>query len=156
MPSVSVIIPVYNATNHLKRCIESVLSQTFNDYELILVDDGSTDGSLCFCQKYEQIDKRIHVENTSILQMPMIIFHRHRQRIFILRQTSISLTLFRPLRFTGQVMAQKHHLCYFEKAYWGVMILLEVCFCQNVMAAPMVIYINEPYLMRIRLIFRAW
>ena len=45
MPQVSVIVPVYNAQNTLGRCVNSILSQTFRDLELILVDDGSTDGS---------------------------------------------------------------------------------------------------------------
>ena len=43
---ISVIIPVYNAEQYIKRCLNSVLNQTFNDYEIIMVNDGSTDGSL--------------------------------------------------------------------------------------------------------------
>lgn len=51
MPKFSIIVPVYNVEPYLVRCIESVLSQTFNDFELILVDDGSTDksGDICDC-----------------------------------------------------------------------------------------------------------
>ena len=46
MPAISVIVPVYQAESLLPQCVESVLSQTFSDWELLLVDDGSRDGSL--------------------------------------------------------------------------------------------------------------
>jgi glycosyltransferase involved in cell wall biosynthesis len=63
---ISVIIPVYNVEKYLEQCVESILSQAFNDYEVILVDDGSTDnsGSICdlYSDKYDQI-KTIHKEN---------------------------------------------------------------------------------------------
>ena len=54
VPFVSIIIPVYNAEKTLTRCLESVLSQTDDDYEVIIVDDGSTDGSLALCRQYEK------------------------------------------------------------------------------------------------------
>lgn len=57
----SVIIPVYNVRNYLPACIESVLSQTFTDFEVILVDDGSTDGSGELCNEYAGKDDRIKV-----------------------------------------------------------------------------------------------
>ena len=54
----SVIIPVYNAENKLKRCVESILNQKFSDYEIILVDDGSTDNSAEICKAYcDRLDK---------------------------------------------------------------------------------------------------
>ncbi|MBQ6713551.1 MAG: glycosyltransferase family 2 protein [Selenomonadales bacterium] len=59
--SVSVIVPVYNAERFLPKAIESVLSQTYTDWELILVDDGSTDGSLGICETYAKRDRRIKV-----------------------------------------------------------------------------------------------
>ena len=61
MPSISVIVPVYNAERTLPRCIESILSQSFTDLELLLIDDGSTDGSGGICDDYAQIDPRIVV-----------------------------------------------------------------------------------------------
>lgn len=66
MAQISVVVPVYNCKNYLNQCIESVLKQTFKDFELILVDDGSTDGSGAICDQYAAKDKRvcvIHKEN---------------------------------------------------------------------------------------------
>ncbi len=52
MPEISVIVPVYNVEKYLRRCIDSILNQTFTDFELILVDDGSTDSSGAICDEY--------------------------------------------------------------------------------------------------------
>ena len=52
MPYVSVIVPVYNSRNGLTRCLDSIVAQTFQDFECILIDDGSTDGSGSICEKY--------------------------------------------------------------------------------------------------------
>lgn len=58
---ISIIIPVYNAAKYLKQCITSVLNQTFKNYELICIDDGSTDSSLKILQEYQQKDSRIKI-----------------------------------------------------------------------------------------------
>ena len=58
---VSIIIPVYNASQFLKSSLKSILNQTYSDYEVICVDDGSTDNSLDICREYEKKDNRIHV-----------------------------------------------------------------------------------------------
>ncbi len=60
-PKISVIIPVYNVENYLRECVDSVLNQTFSDYEIILVDDGSTDISGKICDKYAVKDDRVNV-----------------------------------------------------------------------------------------------
>lgn len=60
-PSVSIIVPVYNAESTLPRCIESILHQTCGDFELLLVDDGSRDSSGAICDRYAAQDSRIRV-----------------------------------------------------------------------------------------------
>ncbi len=58
---VSVIVPVYQACGTLKRCVDSILNQTYKDYEIILVDDGSPDESSVICDEYATLDHRIKV-----------------------------------------------------------------------------------------------
>lgn len=58
---ISVILPIYNVKNYLKDCIESIRGQTYSNLEIILVDDGSTDGSSDVCDDYLRIDSRIKV-----------------------------------------------------------------------------------------------
>lgn len=60
-PEISIIVPIYNVEKYLKRCIDSILNQSFKNFELILVDDGSTDNSGKIIDEYESIDKRIRV-----------------------------------------------------------------------------------------------
>ena len=58
---ISIIVPAYNAERWIGRCIESVLGQTYDNHELIIVDDGSTDGTLDVCLRYKSADSRIVV-----------------------------------------------------------------------------------------------
>lgn len=60
-PLISVIIPVYNLENYIEKCLNSVISQTYNNLEILIVDDGSTDSSPAICDKYCDTDSRIHV-----------------------------------------------------------------------------------------------
>lgn len=61
MPRISVVVPIYNGEQYLKRCVDSVLEQTYKDIEVLLVNDGSTDGSLEILREYEQKDSRVKV-----------------------------------------------------------------------------------------------
>ena len=65
-PLISLIIPVYNVEKYLAKCMESVLAQTYDNFEAILVDDGSTDSSGKMCDEYAKKDTRVlvfHKEN---------------------------------------------------------------------------------------------
>ena len=69
MPKLSVIVPIYNGEKYLRRCLDSILAQSFLDFELILIDDGSKDNSGNICDEYAAADKRvtvIHTENRGV------------------------------------------------------------------------------------------
>lgn len=78
MPLVSVIVPVYNVERYLGECLESILGQTFRDFEVILVDDGSTDKSGSICDEYAEKDARIKV------------FHQKNQGVSTARNFALS------------------------------------------------------------------
>lgn len=66
---VSIIVPIYNAEQYLRRCVDSILNQEYTDYELLLVNDGSTDASGDICEEYRDRDPRVIViqkENTGV------------------------------------------------------------------------------------------
>ncbi len=68
-PMVSIIVPIYNAENYLRRCVDSILNQEYTDFELLLVNDGSTDASGDICEEYGDQDPRVIViqkENTGV------------------------------------------------------------------------------------------
>lgn len=62
---ISVIVPVYNVKEYLNTCVESILNQTHENLEVILVDDGSTDGSGEICDSYAKTDTRVQVLHTT-------------------------------------------------------------------------------------------
>ena len=61
MPAVSIIVPVYNVEKYLRECLESIINQTFQDIEIICVNDGSTDNSRKILTEYAQTDSRIKI-----------------------------------------------------------------------------------------------
>ena len=80
-PTVSIIVPVYNAEHTIRRCIESILNQEYTDFELLLVNDGSTDGSGAICDEYAAKDSRIqviHKENTGVSESRNLALDRAR------------------------------------------------------------------------------
>ena len=69
MPKISVIVPVYKAEQYIRRCVDSILAQTFTDFELLLIDDGSPDNSGAICDEYAAKDSRVkvfHKENGGV------------------------------------------------------------------------------------------
>lgn len=70
MPKLSIVVPVYNVEKYLNQCIDSILGQSFRDFELIIVDDGSKDRSGSICDEYAKADSRvivIHTENHGVV-----------------------------------------------------------------------------------------
>ena len=61
MPRLSVIVPVYKVEKYIHKCVDSILNQTFTDFELILVDDGSPDNCGRICDEYAEKDSRVRV-----------------------------------------------------------------------------------------------
>ena len=55
------IVPVYNVAKYLRQCLDSLMNQTYPEFEVLLVDDGSTDGSAEICREYQQRDQRVRV-----------------------------------------------------------------------------------------------
>lgn len=76
-PKISVIVPIYNIGQYLSRCIDSILVQTFTNFELLLIDDGSTDNSGRICDDYAKKDNRIRV------------FHKKNGGVALARQLGI-------------------------------------------------------------------
>ena len=60
-PKISIIVPVYNQEKYLSKCLDNILEQTYKNFELICVDDGSTDNSQNILKKYEKLDGRVEV-----------------------------------------------------------------------------------------------
>lgn len=70
MPLFSIVVPVYNVKKYIRKCLDSIVNQTFKDFEVVLVDDGSTDGSSEICDEYAKKDQRfkvIHKKNGGLL-----------------------------------------------------------------------------------------
>ena len=61
MPAISLLIPIYNVEKYLRECLDSVLAQSFTDFEAICINDGSTDGSRAIVQEYLDADGRFRV-----------------------------------------------------------------------------------------------
>ena len=76
-PTISIIVPVYQVESYLRECLDSIIMQSFADWELLLVDDGSTDGGEFICDEYARLDSRIRV------------FHQNNQGLSAARNTGL-------------------------------------------------------------------
>ena len=61
MEKISVIVPIYMSELYLEKCLDSIVQQTYQNLEIILINDGSTDGSAAICQRYQNQDARVKV-----------------------------------------------------------------------------------------------
>lgn len=100
-PAISIIVPVFNTEKYLADCINSILLQTFKDFELILVDDGSSDSSPRICDKFALIDKRIRV------------FHKLNGGVSKARNFGIRVALGKYLMFCDSDDIVDEHWCEF-------------------------------------------
>ena len=103
-PLISVILPVYNGEKHLSECIESILSQTFQDFEFIIVDDASTDNTPQLLKEYAKKDTRIKIVTHSINQKQTVAANtacKYAKGKYIARMDADDIAL--PNRFIKQV-----------------------------------------------------
>ncbi len=90
---VSVVIPVYKAEKYLRECVDSVISQTYANLEIILVDDGSPDGCPAICDEYALCDSRfkvIHKKTAEYLPQEITGLKLLRESIFVLSTATIN------------------------------------------------------------------
>lgn len=104
MPNISVIVPVYNTEKYLHRCIDSILAQTFSDFELLLIDDGSKDNSGTICDEYAAKDSRVRV------------FHKENGGVSSARNMGLD-------------NARGEWVTFVDSDDWVELDCLEVCFC---------------------------
>lgn len=107
---ISILVPVYNVEKYLRRCVDSILAQTYRDYEIILLDDGSTDRSGAICDAYaaeHDCIRVIHQKNAGVSQARNVLLAAARGEFITFLDSDDSLkpkcleTLLRDLRETG-------------------------------------------------------
>ena len=81
---ISIIVPVYNVEQYLKRCIDSIINQTYRNLEIILVDDGATDNSGKLCDKLAKLDNRIKIYHKKMVAYPMLEIMGLREQLEII------------------------------------------------------------------------
>lgn len=126
LPLVSVIIPVYNSEDYLDACVLSVLKQTYQSLEIIIVNDGSTDNSLSIIRKYEQLDNRIFCINKSNEGLPLArksgLDHAHGKYIQhldsddTLLETAIERLVNRAEETEADIVAAPFYFCFQDKS----------------------------------------
>ena len=81
---ITIVVPIYNVEKYLKQCLESLISQTYKNIEIILINDGSTDGSKKICEEFAKKDTRIIVINQKI-----VVCLQHEIQELIMQMVSI-------------------------------------------------------------------
>lgn len=100
--TLSVIVPVYNGGNTLKQCIRSIVGQTYTDFELIIVNDGSADESLAIAEQYAKEDARVRVltqENKGVSAAEIMVYKRREELGLLLWMQTIILIRIALMRF---------------------------------------------------------
>ena len=115
MPAISVIVPVYNVEKYLPRCVDSILSQTFSDFELILVDDGSPDNCGAICDMYAAVDNRVKV------------MHQNNSRVSAARNAGINIAQGEWIAFIDP--DDWIHKDYLRLLYYGAEKETDIVFC---------------------------
>ncbi len=121
-PVISVVMPVYNAEKYIKASVDSILSQTFTDFEFIIIDDGSTDDSLKILQRYEKKDKRVHLisrQNKGLIKTLNQGVALSKGR-YVARMDADDVNL--PLRFEKQVAYLDEHINCVAVGAWSHLI----------------------------------
>ena len=98
---VTVIVPVYNVANYVSQCVESILAQSYKNLDIILVDDGSTDGSGAICDGFTALDERVRV------------FHFENAGVSAARNRGIKLNL--ALEKGAEVVSTTEFMCDYDK-----------------------------------------
>ena len=84
---VSVIVPVYNSEKYLKRCLDSIIAQTYNNLEIIIVNDGSTDNSTDIIREYKKKDNRIKEINQKNQVTHQQLYQNHQVKKYQIQKT---------------------------------------------------------------------
>lgn len=135
MPLISVVVPVYKVEKYLPRCVDSILNQTFSDFELILVDDGSPDNCGKICDRYAEKDARVRV------------IHQENARLSAARNAGINIS-------TGEWLALIDsddwvHKDYLNILYSGILNNTDVVICDCLITNNMyerdTVYVNPEF-----------
>ena len=70
---ISVIIPIYNTESYIGVCLESLVKQTYTNFEVLMIDDGSADGSGRICQEYTESDSRFIIIGKKMVEFPLLV-----------------------------------------------------------------------------------
>ena len=119
MSKISIIIPMYNAKEYIARCLESVINQSFNDIEIIIVNDGSTDKSLEICRKYAEVDERI------------VILNKENNGVYVARNQGMNVATGEYVMFVDSDDWIDENMC--QDLYKRISEChADICFCNNI------------------------